>query len=99
MAGALVETQERLFRLGQQGQGDYGNGLVLFTIDQLARSKYQETEVGRFRLASAKGPHTLNFREGRAVFDWYQDRFSPVAGLRRIKNRLRRRPASQLQNG
>jgi len=40
--------------------------------------------VARIRFDGLKGPHTLNFRGGLAVFDWYRERFSAFAGVRRL---------------
>jgi hypothetical protein len=90
MAGEIARHDEELVRLGQRFETGYGDGLIIFRIDELDSQSYRETEVGVLNFASAKGPHTLNFRGGTALFDWYRDRFSPSAGVRRLRGRLQR---------
>ena len=91
MAGAIVRAGSTCYRLGQDGGGDYGTGLIVFRIDRLDPQDYRETRIGALSFLSAAGPHTLNFRDGRAVFDWYRHRFSLAAGFRRVQGRLARR--------
>jgi len=92
MAGSIyVNADGTRFRLGQDIRLDYGNGIVMFRIDQLSPTDYRETEVGEIRLAGLHGPHTLNFRDGEVVFDFYVNRFSPLAGVRRLRSMARRR--------
>lgn len=57
----------------------------------LSERDYSETPIGEIRLPDRKGPHTLNFDNGRMVFDWYRDCFSPLAGVRRFQARLKRK--------
>lgn len=90
MAGALIVVEGRLYRLGQDGTGAYGDGLLAFEVTVLTSESYCEVPAGAVRFSGIKGPHTLNFREGRAVFDWYRDRATPLAGLRRLRGRLAR---------
>jgi hypothetical protein len=75
------------FRFGQDLRRDYGDGLIIFRIDMLSPSEYRETEVGTVRLTELRGPHTLNFRDGRMLFDYYTNRFTPFAGIRRLRSR------------
>jgi hypothetical protein len=85
LAGGIVEWEGRLFRLGQDFSGAYGDGIVLFRIEQLSRRLYREALVGSGRFDQVRGPHTVNFDGNRAVFDFYRDRFSALAGLRRLR--------------
>jgi hypothetical protein len=91
MAGAIVRHQESLYRLGQDGRRDYGGGLIIFRIEVLTSDDYRESREGAFQFQSVRGPHTMNFRSGEAVFDWYRHRFSVLAGFRRLLGRLARR--------
>jgi hypothetical protein len=89
MAGEIVAAPDgRLVRLGQDDSGGYGDGLVRFEIELLDPQTYSERLTGRLRFDGIKGPHTLNFRGGTALFDWYRERFSPLAGIRRLRGRL-----------
>ncbi|HEY1605315.1 MAG TPA: hypothetical protein VGF77_06925 [Allosphingosinicella sp.] len=91
MAGGLVEAGPRLFRLGQDGSGDYGDGIIVFEVETLAPDAYRERPVSELRFKGLRGPHTLNFGGGRAAFDFYIDRLSPAAGFRRLRARRARR--------
>lgn len=89
MAGEIVAGPDgRLVRLGQDDSGGYGDGLVRFEIETLDPRTYSERLTGRLRFDGIKGPHTLNFQGGIALFDWYRERFSPLAGIRRLRGRL-----------
>lgn len=89
MAGGIVADGDALFRLGQDFSAAYGDGIITFRIAELSPDAYREEEAGHVRCAGASGPHTLNFLDGEAVFDWYRDRFSPLAGIRRLAARRR----------
>jgi len=85
MAGAIVRAGGSLLRFGQDFRGEYGDGLIVFRIAELNVSAYRETQVRALRLEGVKGPHTMNFQGGSAAFDWYRDRFSLLAGVRRLR--------------
>ena len=91
MGGNVIELDGRLFRLGQDLSGDYGNGLIVFEIKELTPQAYSERRTAEIRFTHRKGPHTLNMRGNEMVFDWYRDRFTPSAGFRRLKSALQRR--------
>jgi hypothetical protein len=84
MAGQIIELSEGIFRLGQDFRRGYGDGLIYFRIDELSVDKYAETRIGSGGFDDVCGPHTLNLSSGNAVFDFYQERFSIFAGIRRI---------------
>ena len=65
----------------------YGDGIVLFKVDEISRDSYRESEVARLRFKRHRGPHTLNIRGGKVMFDYYDDRAHPLAGLRRLRQR------------
>ena len=89
MGGSIIRIGKRLYRVGQDFGQHYGDGVILFEIRNLSRKVYQETECARLRFADVKGPHTLNFRNGRVLFDFYEDAVTPLAGLRRLKAWIR----------
>lgn len=88
MGGAIFERGGALFRTGQDFRRHYGDGLLLFQIEELSRNAYRERAVGELRFSDRRGPHTLNFAPGKVIFDFYRDRFSPTAGLRRLRSAL-----------
>ncbi len=90
MAGAILSSGGTRLRFGQDGRRDYGDGVVLFRIEALSADDYRETRLGELRFDEVHGPHTLNFRAGSMVFDWYRNRFSLLAGLRRLQSLLQR---------
>lgn len=89
MAGNLLQVGGRLIRFGQNFEAAYGDGVFAFEIEELSADQYRERVLGLIRFADRRGPHTLNVAGERIVFDWYQERFAPVAGFRRLLARLR----------
>jgi hypothetical protein len=87
MGGSIVRIGERLVRIGQDFSRGYGDGLLAFEIEALSEAEYRERRIGEIRFRGRRGPHTLNFREGELIFDWYRERFSPLAGYRRLRGR------------
>ena len=87
MGGALIQQGGRVIRLGQDFSRGYGDGLLAFEIECLTPGDYRERLVGSLRFPDRRGPHTLNVRCGMLLFDWYVDRFSLVAGFRRLRGR------------
>jgi hypothetical protein len=88
MAGAIHRWPDGLFRLGQDFTNGYGDGIVAFRIQELTPDRYQEVEVGAASFDAVEGPHTLDMRPGELLFDWYEERLSPLAGVRRLMSRL-----------
>jgi hypothetical protein len=88
MAGAILRTDGRLIRFGQDGRFGYGDGILAFEIEQLSPTEYRERPLATLRFTDRRGPHTLNFGAGELVFDWYRERFAILAGVRRLAFRL-----------
>jgi methionyl-tRNA formyltransferase len=87
MGGALMQRDGRLYRFGQNDSGSYGDGLFEFEVTAIDPSTYREELVREIRLEGRRGPHTLNARGERTCFDWYVERFSLLAGYRRLLGR------------
>jgi len=90
MGGSIVEDGGSLYRVGQDGVDRYGNGVLIFRIEELNRTVYRERLIGELRFEHCQGPHTINFKGDSVWFDFYRDRFAFLAGLRRIRGRLAR---------
>lgn len=88
MGGRIIETAGGLIRPGQDFERSYGDALLLFRIVELSPEIYREEQVGRIAFTNLRGPHTLDLRGNQIVFDWYRDRFSPMAGIRRVLAKL-----------
>jgi hypothetical protein len=88
---AILPHDGRLIRIGQDFTREYGDGLLLFVIEELSPERYVERPAGELRLAEARGPHTLNAMGEKWLFDFYVDRFSPLAAYRRLRARLSKR--------
>jgi hypothetical protein len=91
MGGLLIERGNSLYRVGQDGSASYGDGLLLFRIDELSCTEFRETLVDELHFTHCRGPHTLNEIENGVVFDFYENRFDFLASIRRLKRRLARR--------
>lgn len=87
MGGLILDHGGGQYRVGQDFRRGYGDGLLLFRIDELSRIAYRESEVGSLRFQRRRGPHTLNIRGSQCLFDYYDNRFSLFAGARRLKQR------------
>jgi hypothetical protein len=88
MAGPIHRWPGGLFRLGQDFRSAYGDGILAFRIEDLTTERYREVEAGAALFDEVKGPHTIDIRRGELLFDWYEERGSPFAGVRRLLNRL-----------
>jgi hypothetical protein len=91
MAGEILAQDGRLYRLGQNFETDYGDGISVFEIERMDSGHYAERLIGGLRFTHAKGPHTFNRSPDgtKVVFDWYSDRYTPMAGIRRLRSRLK----------
>lgn len=92
MAGNLVRVGPRLIRFGQDFRGAYGDGILAFEVQDLSIDNYREELVGNVRFGDRRGPHTLNIRRDAMAFDWYEDRLSLMAGVRRLMAQCRKAP-------
>jgi hypothetical protein len=90
MAGQLLSLDGKLYRLGQDNSGAYGDGIILFEIEEISIDAYRERECGALKFSNMRGPHTFNLDGDTAYFDFYQDRFSPFVALRRFRSRFAR---------
>jgi hypothetical protein len=91
MAGSILMSDGKLYRLGQTFEVDYGDGIAVFEIETLDANHYSEKQVGELRFTGVKGPHSFNVSDDgkKIVFDWYSDRYTPMAGIRRLRSRLK----------
>lgn len=87
MGGIPMLIGGRLIRVGQDLRRNYGDGVSFFQLNRLDRREYEEEPVREFRFSGRRGPHTVNFQQGRLAFDYYDDAFSLLAGFRRHKER------------
>ena len=88
MAGQLMRVGNDLYRLGQDARKGYGDGFLAFRIVVLSPTEYHEEAAGEFAFTASSGPHTVNFHNGRLLFDFYREHFSLLAGFRRVASRL-----------
>jgi hypothetical protein len=76
-------------RWGQDNRFGYGEGLTLCGIDTISEDEYSDVPLFNLTLAGAAGPHTYSeLGDGRAVVDFYNGVFSPLAWLHRIRHRI-----------
>jgi hypothetical protein len=90
MGGAFITANGSLYRVGQNGAGKYGDGVLFFEVDQLSADTYRESLVGSLRFKHCHGPHTINLGAGSVLFDHYRHRFAPLAAVRRLRGRIAR---------
>jgi len=88
MGGEIAAWNGEIYRLGQDWRRGYGDGMLAFRVRTLSPTDYEEECTGEVRFDRASGPHTLNRRGNTLLFDYYNEHFSPLAGLRRVLNKL-----------
>lgn len=84
MGGRLSRVGEKMYRFGQNNCFGYGDKITVAEIVELTPARYAERKVGHIAFDDARGPHTLDIHNGSAVLDFYVDRFSLMAGYRRL---------------
>lgn len=90
MGGRLLVHDNRLYRFGQNNSDAYGDGIYIMEVIRCDPDVYEERKVGELRFSDASGPHTVDIQNGRAVFDFYMDKFSVLAGYRRFATKIYR---------
>lgn len=89
MGGQLIAEGEEIYRFGQDGSRMYGDGLTIHKITELTESSYNEELVARRRFnTGVYGPHTYSESEHLICCDYYVNKFSALAWLRRIRNKM-----------
>lgn len=96
MGGSILSLGSKLVRTGQDLRGGYGDGVLFFELIELSPTAYEECAIGELRFNSVRGPHTINISGGKILFDFYNDRFSPAAGLSRLRSWIAARRRERL---
>ncbi len=97
MGGPIVKCGGKLLRFGQNNSKQYGDGLYCCRISRISKSEYVEDKWFRLKVSNGKsGPHTFAVFEDKVIFDFYENKISIFAGLRRIKNHFTRRKTSKI---
>lgn len=84
MGGRVANVGGELHRFGQNNCFGYGDGVTVSQIVKLSKTDYEERVVGSLSFSDAAGPHTVDIHQSSAVLDYYIDRFSLLAGYRRL---------------
>ena len=93
MAGSILKSEDRLFRLGQDNSYGYGSKVWVCEICKLGEANYVEKKYCQiaFDGVDVMGPHTINFSGQSMVLDFYTDSFSFLSGYRRLLKVLRKK--------
>lgn len=84
MGGRIIRLNGNLFRFGQNNCYGYGNGLTINKIKSLSKMVYCEEPTGSILYEDACGPHTIDIHGKSTLLDFYHDKFSLLAGYRRL---------------
>ena len=84
MAGPIYFENGNLYRFAQNSEENYGGSVVILQISQISESNYKEREIGSIRVDKAIGPHSIIFDEDEIYFDYYHEKLSLGAGVRRL---------------
>lgn len=90
MAGPLVARDGHIYRFGQDGSIGYGRGVAVNRIKRLSEQEFEEEPIGEVSLSVVAGPHTILLHGDDVWFDFYTERWTPLAGFRRLKARFAR---------
>lgn len=89
MAGPIIRAHGKLYRTGQDGSVSYGRGVTISRIEKLTPTEFAETRISPFTIQGAYGPHTILPTEDGYWLDYYTEQTTPMAGVRRVKGRLK----------
>lgn len=89
MAGPLAAHGGKLLRFGQDGTINYGGSIRVHEVLSLTRDQYSEGICGAIRCADAWGPHTFAVTGDHVWVDYYRERTTILAGVRRVLARIR----------
>ena len=88
MAGNIIRFENKIYRLGQDNSGKYGNGICIYEILEINKTIYREKFVKSIKLNEFYGPHTIDISGQKIVLDYYTEKFSLFAGFRRLNQLL-----------
>lgn len=92
MGGRIYEINGSLFRFGQNNERGYGESITISEITHLTPEYYEERVCGSINIEGHLGPHSvgINADKGLILIDYYDDKFSLLSGVRRLKAKLSR---------
>ena len=88
MGGPILHAHDRLYRVGQDGSIDYGQSASVSRIETLTPDDYKEVWLRPFAIEGAFGPHTVLANENGYWLDYYTEKTTPMAGIRRLRGLL-----------
>ncbi len=93
MGGKIIIHKGRTLRFGQNNSGEYGESISVMQITVLSEQDYKEVEIGKITIGEFSGPHSIGFNSDMSeiLIDYYSNKFSLFAGVRRIKARLQKK--------
>ena len=89
MAGKIFSLDGQLYRFGQNNSYGYGDKIAVQKIILLSEHSYSEEYFKEIFFSDASGPHTIDFFQNDVIYDFYVNRFSIFAGVRRVIAKLR----------
>jgi len=93
MGGKIINHKGKTLRFGQNNSGEYGESISVMQITALSEKDYKEAEIGKITIEEFRGPHSIGFNSDMSeiLIDYYTNKFSLLAGVRRIKARLQKK--------
>ena len=90
MGGKIINHKGKTLRFGQNNSGEYGESISVMQITALSEKDYKEVEIGKITIDEFNGPHSIGFNSDMSeiIIDYYINKFSLFAGVRRIKAML-----------
>ncbi|GAA2045539.1 hypothetical protein GCM10009720_28020 [Yaniella flava] len=63
--------------------------MTIMQIEKLSPQEYRETAIGTFNVEGAYGPHTVLPAGDGYWIDYYTEKSTALAGIRRVKGRMK----------
>jgi len=89
MGGPILRVDDRMYRTGQNGSVEYGQSATINRIEKLTPAEYVETWIRPFAVKGAFGPHTVLPNGNGYWIDYYTEKTTPLAGIRRLRGLLK----------
>jgi len=90
MAGKIILYDGKILRFGQNNCYGYGSKISVNQIIKINKTQYIEKIIDEVSFSNFKGPHTLNIRGNNFLLDFYEEKFSILAGYRRLSVSLKK---------
>ncbi len=88
MAGALLKVNHGLYRISQNNNNLYGNGIRINKITNFNQTNFKEKYIRTLKFKKMYGPHTISFIGNNLFFDYYTLKFDLSHFANKLKTKI-----------